>query len=141
MSHDFRDYAQPMQYRRPSGGNSTLKWVAIICGIAVVGVFLCCGGGLLLMNVGAGVIAADIERQLRDHPQIRESLGELESVEVNWGHTIALGDDNSVVYDVKGSIGSGEITVNSITGDDGNEEIIWATLRLSNGEEIELSFD
>ena len=50
---------------------------------------------------------------------------------------VVLGDD-TFVYDVKGSKGSGQITAKQITNDEGDEEIRSAVLRLPDGRTVEL---
>jgi len=87
------------------------------------------------------VVSADIENQLRDHPQIQEHIGAIQSLEVDWAKSMAEQDDNIFTYDIRGSKGSGELVVNSETDDEGGEVIRSATLRLSTGETIELQLD
>lgn len=82
------------------------------------------------------LIGSGIERQLRDHPQIREHVGEIQSLDVDW--TKSMADDDIWVYSIEGRAGTGELTVESISEDDGSEEILSANLRLSDGTQIEI---
>ena len=139
MAQDLDYFREPPP--QPSGAGTALKLVAILGGIAVLCFALCCGAGVLFVNFGMSVVSADIERQLRDHPQIRESIGEIEDLGVNWRHSLAHEDDDTFVYDIEGSKSNGQITVESISHDDGSEEIVWAELRLPDGEVLELSLE
>lgn len=139
MAQDLDYLREPPQQQ--SGAGKSLKLLAILGGLALLCFALCCGAGILFVNFGMSVVSADIERQLRDHPQIRQSIGEIENLDVNWPHSLAHEDDDTFVYDIEGSKGEGQITVESISRDDGSEEIISAELRLSNGEVLELSLE
>ena len=102
---------------------------------------LCCGGvgGVIgLANLGMDMIVADIEDQLRDHPQLRAEVGEIQSLELNWSKTLNAEDEDVNVMDLQGSTGSGELTVSSTTNDQNQEDIAWATLRTSDGRTINL---
>ena len=83
-------------------------------------------------------IVADIEDQLRDHPQLRAEVGEIQSLELNWSKTLNAEDEDVNVMDLQGSTGSGELTVSSTTNDQNQEDIAWATLRTSDGRTINL---
>ena len=148
MSYEFNAPPPPPQGYPPMAGppmlppqsGSMLKWILIIGGVGLLSVAVCCGGGYLLVGFGMNIVEADLERQLRDHPRIREALGEIESFETNWAASMAIEDDDTFVYDVVGTIARGEITVDSTSTDD-SEEINWAELRLTSGETIELEFE
>jgi hypothetical protein len=100
-------------------------------------ILLCCGGGSALVIFGMNMMTREIEVELRDNEVLVEQLGPLESFEINW--TASLGaDDDVYVFDAQGSNASGEVTVKSLTGLDDKEEIIWAKLRLHNGEVVDL---
>lgn len=86
------------------------------------------------------VVSADIENQLRDHPQIEEHVGAIQSLEVDWAKSAAEDDEDIWTYDIEGTKASGELIVESVSDDDG-EVIVAATLRLSTGEVIELTID
>ena len=87
------------------------------------------------------VVSADIERQLRDNPQMQENIGEISSLKADFVKSSAEDDMDTFVYDVKGSKGEGELTVKSVTNSDGNEDIVSAQLRMSDGRTIELVLD
>ena len=86
------------------------------------------------------VVSADIENQLRNHPEIEEHVGAIQSLEVDWAKSMAEDDYDIWTYDVEGTKAKGELIVESESDFD-SEVIVSATLRLSTGEEIELTID
>jgi hypothetical protein len=116
------------------------KWPLLIflVGGPLLVVFLCCGGGVGMMMLGMNVLSAEIEVEMRDHPQFREHIGEVQSFDLDWAKSFAVEGDNTFIFDVRGTKGSGELTVDSVTNDAGAEEIRSAELRLSNGETVVL---
>ncbi len=136
MSNPYAEenFGQP---KAPKKKKNVLFWVLISVGVGFG--ILCCGGGTGLVMMGMNMIAADIEVQLRDNEQLRAEVGEIQSLEVNWSKTMNADDEDVMVFPLQGSEGSGELTVNSVTGDNANEEIRSATLRTSDGREIELN--
>ena len=87
---------------------------------------------------GLGVLAADIEIQLRDHPTIRQHIGEIEDLSVNFLKSSAVDDPDTFVYDIRGDRGAGELTITSVSDSEGNEDIFAAQLRLDSGEIIDI---
>jgi hypothetical protein len=114
------------------------KWPLLIfvVGGPLLVIFLCCGGGLGVVMLGMNVLTAEIEVEMRDHPQFREHIGEVESFDLDWSKSFAAEGDDTFIFDVRGSKGSGELTVDSVTNEAGAEEIHSAELRLSTGETI-----
>lgn len=124
--------------KKPSGcGCSPLAMIALIC--SSVAMVTCCGGGYFLVNLGIDQIAHDVEIQVRDNDKFREHIGEPEPFEINWEGS--FGDDDSFVFDVKGTKGSGELTVWTIDLEDGATQVVRAQLRLKSGETIDLEID
>lgn len=128
-------YQTPAE-QQPKGNG--LKILVIVVGLVVVlgGGFtvFCCGGGLWFANFGLNVLEADLEAQLRDHPTVREHLGEIESFEMDWVKSGSIDDGDTFVYNVVGSKDEAEFTITSVSMDDGSEEIVYAEMRLSGGE-------
>lgn len=128
----------PAQYARQPKPKQTNWLVVGLIGGAGVMLLLCCGGGLWLANFGLDVITVEIEQQLRDHPDIVEHIGNVESFEMDFVKSTAHPHDDFWVYEVVGSKGRGELTVHHVTNDNDEEEIISASLRMSDGTTIKL---
>jgi hypothetical protein len=98
----------------------------------------CCVGGYFLMTFGMDVVGEQVVKQIRDDPAVREHIGEIQECEWNMTASAAEGGEDTLVFDLRGSKGSGRLTVE--TTDSGDEvEVLLATLRLSDGREIELT--
>lgn len=99
------------------------------------GTLVCCGG---FVYFGLNIMSAEVETELRDNARLREHIGELQELTMNFTRSLANDEDDIFVYNVRGTLGSGELTVHHITGDDGRELVVAASLRLSDGRTIEL---
>lgn len=135
MSIDDRRFEQEDAPVRKSSSTSCLLWVL---GFGVVGVVcgvLCCGGAAYF---GFNLMATELEVVLRDNAQIHQHLGDLQSVRHNFMKTIADNDDDTWVFDLTGSKSNGELTVIQTTGDEGDQVFHRATLRLPDGQTIEI---
>ncbi len=136
MASDDRPVYEDTPVRKKSSGSSCLPWLfgfgifSVICGV------LCCGG---LAYFGFNLMATEMEVAIRDNAQIREHLGDFQSVRLNFMKSIADDDNNTWVYNVTGSKGQGELTVVQTTGDDGDEVFHSAKLRLSDGRVIDIA--
>lgn len=118
---------------------SSNKQALIILGaVAAVGLVVCCGGGLALMNFGFGELAKEIEYQVQAHPTVQQHIGEVETFEMEMGESFGRDDEDEFVYSIKGSKGSGKITVLSITDENLEEVIESATLEMDDGTVHEL---
>jgi hypothetical protein len=84
------------------------------------------------------IVTTEIEDQLSDNPVMREHIGDIESFEMDWSRSFADEDDDTFIYQVRGSKGEGRVTVQHITNDAGDEEILSAQLRLPSGETFDL---
>jgi hypothetical protein len=125
-------------YARPPKSSSAGWLLAIGGGGILLLVLLCCGGGYGGFVLVANVLSAEIKEMLRDNPTLREHVGELESVELDFFGSMAIDDDDTFRYRVKGSKASGELTVKQHTDDDGDEVIEEASLRLPGGEQVQI---
>jgi hypothetical protein len=100
---------------------------------------LCCGGGSGLVYFGMSVMAEEIKTKVRDDPALREHIGEIQQFEADMMASIAEADDDTYVYHVQGTKGSGELRVKSVTDDNGDEQVVSGTLRLPDGTEVQLA--
>jgi hypothetical protein len=115
-------------------------WIWFVAGGAVLllGVLVCCGGGVALVGFGFGIMTAEVENQLRDNERLREHIGEIKEFKIDWTRSLADEDDDTFTYHVRGDKGGGTITVKHITNDDGDEEVVSASLRLDSGKTVEI---
>lgn len=144
MSQGFQDFKGPNQFQPqvPEQKSSSGKTVIIILVVLfVVGGLIClgcCGGLYAMFSVGMNEVAGDIEAQISGDPTLREHIGEIESLSVNLIESASYDDDETFVYDVRGSKGSGKLVVNSITTFENGEDIQWAELQLDDGRTFTL---
>ena len=117
----------------PAANSNRLLWI-LLAGALIVVPVLCCGGVFFLGYLGLGVLEADIEMQLRDHPTIRQHIGRIEDLSVNITKSSTVDDQDTFIYDIRGDKGEGELSITSLSQWDGNEEIVEASLRLASGE-------
>ena len=123
----------------PAKRSSCGCWLlATVLVLVVLSLLVCCGGGYFVTRFGLNMVTSEIEDQLRDNPQLRDKIGDVQSFEMDWVRSFRDQQNDTFVYRVKGTKGQGEITVRHVTNDAGEEEILSATLRLPNGERVEL---
>jgi hypothetical protein len=120
----------------PNKSRKKLLWVLL--GVGGLLIVLVCGGVIGLVYFGANVIEAEIRNQVRDNPVLVKHVGQVESFEVNLTESAAINDDDTFVYHVKGSKGSGVLTVKHITDDNGDEVVQSAELRLPDGKVVKV---
>jgi hypothetical protein len=147
MSNDFNPYSQfgqqPPSHGQPGYGQSygppppprsSRLWAYIIAAVVVLfgGLSCACCGGLGF--AGKSMLEQDVINALRDHPTVREHLGEIRNVTYNLVATSAHEDEDSEVYDIVGDQGSGELTA----WFDDDHEFLHGSLRLENGDTYEL---
>ncbi len=140
MSYDYSDFGAPPTPAPAPKPSKTPIILAVVGGIGLICVLVCCGAGIWVVQFGMSVVSADIENQLRDHPEIEEHVGAIQSLEVDWAKSMAEDDYDIWTYDVEGTKAKGELIVESESDFD-SEVIVSATLRLSTGEEIELTIE
>lgn len=139
MADNPNPYSARSVASSPGASSRPNKWLWIMLGGAMIVVpLVCCGGIFLVAYFGLGVLESDIEMQLRDHPTISEHLGQIEDLSVNITKSSAIDDPDTFIYDIRGSQGTAELIITSISHWDGNEEIVEASLRLESGEVIEI---
>ena len=133
-------YQSPPPYQpQPRSSNKSL-WIVlgVVLALAIGGAVVCCGGVVLLGRWGLDMVGQDIAGQLRDDPIIQEEIGEIEEISVDLIASGVHTDQETFIYDVEGTKGSGQLTVKSVTTDDGGEEIITASLRTADGRQRQL---
>ncbi len=125
---------------RPTRRGGIPWWVWVLMGAGGMAVLACCGvcGGILYL--GGSEIENEVAAELRDNPALVEHIGELEDLSYNFNDTyVKYAEEDSIeVFDVRGSKGSGKITVSSETSITDELEIIWAKLETDSGDEVTL---
>lgn len=136
---------QPQPYASPGGFQpysqpppQSKLWVWVLLAVGGLTALCCCGGGVAVVSFGMNIVTEEVAAHLRDNPKFREHVGELQDMNVDWPASIAEDDDDTFVYGVKGDKGSGKITVKHITNDDGDEEVLEASLRLPDGTKVQI---
>lgn len=131
---DVREYHDEPPVRR-TNSSSCLLWVVGFGLVGVICCVLCCGG---FAYFGFNLMSTEVEVAIRDNPQVREHLGDLQSVSLNLMKSVADNGDQTWVYNVKGSKGTGELTVVEINGPSGKKSFHSAKLRLADGRTIDV---
>ena len=130
------NFASPMS-APPKKSNKTL-WIVL----GVVGglLLLCCGVGVFATyaayRVGTGMFSEVVTAGIEKSPEVKQEVGEVQSVTINYQKTGADGQGRQV-FDVVGSKGSGEVHVN-MSG--GNTSAVEGIFRTSDGRELPMEF-
>jgi hypothetical protein len=150
MSHSA--YEPPSPDPREASSSSSTIWIVIlvlvlVIGLPIVGVavlFLGCCGMMGLGAYSAMQIPGEMARQqYANHPVVREHVGEVQSVSMNIAATAdeqqQAGDDlppgtTIMVFDVRGSKGTGKIVAQQRAGADAKAMFSNAKLRTDEGE-------
>ncbi len=121
------DFAQPP---RKTGGKGL--WIG--CGIAgLLGVLLCCGGFGMLGYFGLNVMGDMVQAEVENSPTVIEHFGDIESMSMNFTATaeeaqnVPPGEGSPLVFDVRGSKGSGRIVARQSPGAQGIESAVLIT--------------
>lgn len=91
-----------------------------------------------MVMFGMNIVAQEVADQVRDNPKFREHIGELQEINTDWAASAAKDDGETFVYSVKGSKNSGTLTVKQVTGDDWQEVVQEASLRLPDGTQVQI---
>lgn len=116
------------------------KGCLIGCGIAgVLGLLVCCGGGGAAIMFGLSAFGEIAKAELQGNPVIVEHIGEIESVDFSFGGTAGVAEENpgagnTLVFDIKGDKGSGQVVI--VQNQNGGGPIESAKLLLPDGTEL-----
>jgi hypothetical protein len=110
----------------------------VLLGAAGAFIVLCCGGGMLLLHIGMGEFARQVQVDLNTNPVIQSHIGEVESCKVKYGASLMEEGEDVYVFHVRGTKGSGTVTAECVTIDEDTEQVVSGTLVLSSGETVDL---
>jgi hypothetical protein len=104
----------------------------------VVVIAVLAGGGYWAFKAGTGMLAEQTKVAVRDNPVILEHIGNIEDITLDLKATAAAGEEEFMVFQLKGSKGSGELKVNIKQVSDEAVAISQGTLRMEDGKTYEL---
>ena len=145
-NNPFEDPQNDQGYLQDQGTTPTKKsgkGCLIGCGIAgILGLVLCCGGGVFLVQFGVGALGDQLQTQISGDPAIVEHIGSIESLEVDWGATIeeaqkSSDQESGLIFEIKGDKGSGQMLIKEDKGGDAG----LATLIQADGTRIPIDLE
>ncbi|MDA1194657.1 MAG: hypothetical protein O2894_05685 [Planctomycetota bacterium] len=105
--------------------------VLVVLAIGAVGLFF-------LAKAGIGMIAEQVKVDIRDNPVIQEHIGEIQDISIDLTASGAAGGNETFVFDIKGTKGSGQLTATIVTKGADQEKVTAGTLRMADGTTHEL---
>jgi len=136
-------FAQP-PYAPPPRKSNWWVWLLGGCGCSAVLLVLCCGG-LTYFGVSKGLGAAgeQLKKQVADNADVKEQLGEIESISMNLmetGQEKQKHNDNSnwLVFDAKGSEGDGKFIAEMPPGGSNGSPFGKIELRTEEGKTFQI---
>ena len=124
-------YSSPTGIPEPPKKGSGCLVAGIVGGILGVFLLLCAGCmwlGFFALDAQYKETARQLSVDYRNDPKVKEEVGEVQEISINWGATFAR-EDQLDVYDVRGDKGAAQMVVD---GDD--VEIYSVTLQNGKGE-------
>jgi hypothetical protein len=108
----------------------------ILLGGGALMALLCVGGVVGVVVLGFNIMTAEVKEQVRDNPKLREHIGEVINLDIDFVGSMAVEGDDTYRYKVRGTKSDGELTIRHHTNDDGDEVIDEAWLRLPTGDKV-----
>jgi len=140
-------YANPPGVGAPPPRKSNAWiWILGIVGVLGLGMVICCGGGVYFAySAGVSMMEKMVKDEVADDPQVQKHIGEIKSMPLNLIKSTeetdkrGTGDDNVLVFEVKGTEGNGEFIVHQPKRPKPGEVFKKIDLRLlPTGEEISI---
>lgn len=120
----------------PKKSSGLFFWLFLLVAVLGGGVLLlCCGGGGGLIYFGTQVMGKQVAEALRGNPVIQEHIGEIQSCEVDFVASSAHEGQDTMVFNIKGTKGSGTLIADTDSSDSDSEKIRSAKLRMPDGRE------
>ena len=108
QSYNDPGFGQPV----PPSNNRTLYWIlGIVSAVTISGALVCCGGGYFLVQFATTQLATQFRAPVQSSPEVAEHIGDIEDMTLSFRAMQAAGDQGKLVFEVKGSKGSGKVVV------------------------------
>ena len=123
----------------PAPRSGCFKWFllfVVLGGIALA--LLCCAGAPWAYFRGVEGDIETVKTHLADNPAAQKHLGEIQTMAANFADSFDVQDDDTWIYDVQGSKGSGKLTVKYGSRFGPDDGIVWIKLKLASGETVDL---
>ncbi|TWU56548.1 hypothetical protein Poly51_24590 [Rubripirellula tenax] len=118
---------------------SNAKFWLLGCGLTgLIGMLVCCGGGLFVTQMGMSMMAGEFQKQLDGNPVIVEHIGDINSMSMSFSDTItaaqnADGGSEELAFTIEGTKGSGVVMIQQDKSGDGMT-MSSATLVMADGQ-------
>jgi hypothetical protein len=98
--------------------------------VVALGGLLVAGFLVLVFGVGGNLIATQVGADLEDNPVLAEHVGDGRTYDIEWIQSGMHPDNDTFVFRVKGSKGSGLLTAKCITVDADHEDVTEGTIQV-----------
>jgi hypothetical protein len=126
---------------QPPKKSNTLWWVLGIIGVVTIGgALVCCGGIYFMIRFGTQVVGDQVKLAVGTDPAVQEHIGTVSDISMNLTATGAAGGGNTIIFDVKGDKGTGQLEV-VMDQTPGQEGLKSCVLILPNGDRHEVTLN
>lgn len=134
QSYNDPAFGQPV----PPSNNRTLYWIlGIVSAVTIGGALTCCGGGYFLVQFATAQLATQFRAPVQNSPEVIEHIGDIEDMTLSFRAMQAAGDQGKLVFEVKGSKGSGKVVVDMAKVEDDPDNAF--ELVLSDGTRVPIT--
>jgi hypothetical protein len=131
-------------YAPPPRKSNWWVWLLGGCGCSAVLLVLCCGGfSYWGFSKATGVIGDQLKKEVADNADVKENLGEIQSISMNLMETAEEKKNrndtsNWMVFDATGSEGDGKFIAEMPPGGQGGSPFGKIELRTEDGKTIQI---
>lgn len=123
----------------PKSNNRTLFWIlGIVSFITIGGAIACCGLGYFGIQMATKELATQFRGQIESSPEIAEHIGEVEDMTLSFQAMQQAGEAGKLVFEIKGSKGSGQVSVDLSKAERQNTEEAFELI-LADGTRLPLT--
>jgi hypothetical protein len=134
QSYNDPGFGQPV---KPSGSKALYWILGIVSAVTIGGALVCCGGGYFLVRFTTTELAKQFRGPVQNSPEVAEHIGDIEDMTLSFQAMQAAGDQGKLVFEVKGSKGSGKVVVDMSKADTDPENAF--ELVLSDGTRLPMT--